>query len=176
MKKYFSGAAVRLLLPMLVAGAALGTTSCSKDEPTTTAVQQDFSAADDATIQKYLSDKTITNAKKQTSGLYYVPVITNPNGAQAVAGRKVSVLYTGTLLDGTVFDASSQRNNTPITFTLGAGQVIKGWDEGIALMKKNEKSILLIPSAMAYGSNPPPGSVIPANAVLRFEVELTNIQ
>ncbi|MET4073251.1 FKBP-type peptidyl-prolyl cis-trans isomerase [Hymenobacter sp. UYCo722] len=174
MKKYISGAAARLLFPMLVAGAALATTSCSKDSPAVV-TQQDFSAADDAAIQKYLADNKITNAKKQPSGLYYIPVITNPNGAQATAGRSVSVLYTGTLLDGTVFDASSQHGNTPISFTLGARQVIAGWDEGIALMKKNEKSILLIPSGLAYGSQTRP-PVITANSILRFEVELTNIQ
>ena len=124
------------------------------DEPTAV-VKQDFSAVDDATIQKYLADNNITNARKQPSGLYYIPVITNPNGLQATANRRVSVLYTGTLLNGTVFDASSQHGNTPITFALGAGQVIAGWDEGIALMKKNEKSILLIPSGMAYGASSP---------------------
>lgn len=174
MTKFISAAATRLLFSALVAGATLTVSSCSKDEPAVV-TQQDFSAADDATIQKYLADNNITNAKKQTSGLYYIPVITNPNGLPATAGRKVSVLYTGTLLNGTVFDATSQRNNTPFTFTLGIGQVIRGWDEGIALMKKNEKSILLIPSGMAYGANPP-SSAIPPNAILRFEVEVTNIQ
>ena len=175
MKKYFSGAAARMLFPVLMAGTALATSACSKDAPPIV-VQQDFSAADDATIQKYLADKNITNAKKQPSGVYYIPVITNPNGLPATVGRKISVLYTGMLLDGTVFDATSQRNNTPFVFTLGVGQVIAGWDDGIALMKKSEKSILLIPSGKAYGGNPPPNSVIPANAVLRFEVEVTNIQ
>ena len=174
MKKYFAGAAARFLLPVLVAGAALATTSCSKDEPTAVA-QQDFSAADDATIQKYLADNKITTARKQGSGLYYIPVTTNPNGALATAGHKVSVLYTGTLLNGTVFDASSQNGNTPITFTLGTGQVIAGWDEGIALMKKSEKSILLIPSGLAYGAQSRPPYITP-NSILRFEVELTNIQ
>ena len=175
MKNYFSSAVARLLLPVLVAGAALGTASCSKDEPAATGMQQDFSAADDATIQKYLADNKITNARKQPSGLYYVPVVTNPNGQQATAGRSVSVLYTGTLLNGTVFDASSQHGNTPFTFPLGRGQVIAGWDEGIALMKKSEKSILLIPSGLAYGAKSP-SSTIPPNSILRFEVELTNIQ
>ena len=176
MKKYFAGTVSRLLLPALLTSAALGTMSCSKDAPPIVAPQPDNSAADDATIQKYLTDNNITNARKQASGLYYIPVITNPNGLPATAGRRVSVNYTGSLLDGTVFDATSRHNPVaPITFTLGAGQVIQGWDEGIALMKKSEKSILLIPSGMAYGANPPT-SAIPANAVLRFDVELTTIQ
>lgn len=168
MKKYISGAAARLLFPMLVAVATLATTSCSKDSPAVV-TQQDFSAADDATIQKYLADNKIANAKKQTSGLYYIPVITNPNGALATAGRTVSVKYAGTLLNGNPFDSGTY------TFPLGAKQVIAGWDEGIALMRLNEKSILLIPSGLAYGSQSP-SSAIPPNSVLRFEVELTKIQ
>ena len=167
MKKYFAGAAARFLLPVLVAGAALATTSCSKDEPETV-VQQDNSAADEVTIQKYLTDNKITNAKKQPSGLYYVPVTTNPNGLQATAGRTVTVDYKGTLLDGTVFDAGTY------AFPLGAKQVIAGWDEGIALMRLSEKGILLIPSGLAYGSRA--SGKIPANSVLRFDVTLTKIQ
>ena len=168
MKKYFAGAAARFLLPVLVAGAALATTSCSKDEPKSV-VQQDNSAADDATIQKYLTDNKITNAKKQPSGLYYVPVTTNPNGLQATAGRTVTVDYAGTLLNGSAFDAGT------IPFQLGAGRVIAGWDEGIALMRLSEKSILLIPSGLAYGSQSP-SPKIPANSVLRFDVTLNKIQ
>ncbi len=168
MMNHISSAAARLLFPMLVAGAALAATSCSKDAPQTV-VQQDNSAADDATIQKYLADNRITNARKQASGLYYIPVTTNPNGLQATAGRTVTVEYAGTLLNGNAFDAGT------IPFTLGAGRVIAGWDEGIALMRLSEKSILLIPSGLAYGSQSP-SSKIPANSVLRFEVTLNKIQ
>ena len=167
MMKSIPRAAARLLFPVLVAGAALAATSCSKDSPAVVA-QQDFSAADDATIQKYLADNKITNAKKQTSGLYYIPVITNPNGVQATAGRTVTVSYAGTLLNGNSFDSGSY------TFPLGAKQVIDGWEEGIALMKLNEKSILLIPSALGYKSKA--AGSIPPNSVLRFDVELTKIQ
>ena len=167
MKKYISRVAARLLFPVLVAGSALATTSCSKDEPQTV-VEQDNSAADDATIQKYLADNKITNARKQSSGLYYIPVTTNPNGLQATAGRTVTVDYKGILLDGTVFETNTY------TFPLGAKQVIAGWDEGIALMRLNEKSILLIPSGLAYGSRA--SGPIPANSVLRFDVTLTKIQ
>ena len=174
MTNFISRTAARLLFPALVASTTLVATSCAKDEPTAV-VKQDFSAVDDATIQKYLADNNITNARKQPSGLYYIPVITNPNGLQAAANRRVSVLYTGTLLNGTVFDASSQHGNTPITFALGAGQVIAGWDEGIALMRKGEKAQLLIPSSLGYGAQGA-GSSIPANAVLRFEVELTDVK
>ncbi|MDQ2770972.1 MAG: FKBP-type peptidyl-prolyl cis-trans isomerase [Bacteroidota bacterium] len=173
MKRYFSAALLRIVFPGLLGTTALATTACHKD--TTAAAPYDYASEDEATIQKYLTDNHITNAQKQPSGLYYIPVITNPNGLRATAGRTVSVLYTGTLLNGTVFDASSQHGNTPIAFVLGSGQVIKGWDEGIALMKLNEKSILLIPSRYAYGASSPSAS-IPANSILRFEVELKQVQ
>lgn len=91
-------------------------------------------------------------------------------GAEATAGKKVAVHYTGRLTDGTKFDSSLDRG-TPFTFALGAGQVIKGWDIGIAGMKVGGKRKLVIPSDMAYGSRgfPP---VIPPGATLVFDVEL----
>lgn len=95
-------------------------------------------------------------------------------GAEAVAGKNIAVHYTGYLVDGTVFDSSVTRG-TPFTFTLGAGQVIQGWDQGFAGMKVGGKRTLIIPSDMAYGpAGRPP--VIPANATLVFEVELLAVQ
>lgn len=134
-----------------------------------------FALTDDAIITQYLTTASITTAQKQASGLYFVPVTSNPSGTPAVAGKTVSVLYTGRLMDGTVFDATSQRNNVPLSFLLGSGSVIKGWDEGIALMRKGEKAILVIPSALAYGPSSP-STTIPANSVLRFEVEVTDVK
>ena len=87
----------------------------------------------------------------------------------------MSVLYTGKLLDGKVFDASSRNGNRPFTFPLGQGKVIQGWDEGIALLRKGEKGILLIPSALGYGARGA-GSDIPPNAVRYFDVELVDVQ
>jgi len=81
------------------------------------------------------------------------------------------VLYTGRLLDGTVFDSTSNRNNEPFTFVLGSGQVIKAWDLGIASMNLKEKAILTCAPEYAYGANGSPPT-IPANATLKFEVEL----
>jgi FKBP-type peptidyl-prolyl cis-trans isomerase len=102
-------------------------------------------------------------------------VAPNPTGTPAVPGKTVSVRYTGELLDGTVFDASAKHGNEPFDFVLGEGKVIPGWDEGIALMRKGEKGVLLLPSALGYGPEGA-GSDIPPNAVLRFEVELLDVR
>ena len=95
------------------------------------------------------------------------------SGAEAVAGKKVDVHYTGTLEDGKKFDSSLDRNK-PFSFTLGTGQVIRGWDEGVAGMKEGGKRKLTIPSSMGYGERGVPG-VIPPGATLIFEVELLKV-
>jgi len=123
-------------------------------------------------IAKYIADKQMTPSKSST-GLMYV--ISEPGtGEQAQAGKTVKVHYTGRLLDGTKFDSSLDRNE-PIEFKLGQGMVIKGWDEGIALLKVGGKALLIIPSDLAYGSRGA-GGVIPPFSPLTFEVELVSVQ
>lgn len=95
-------------------------------------------------------------------------------GAVAAAGDSVTVNYVGSLTNGTVFDASANHGTTGFTFTLGAGQVIKGWDQGLVGMKEGGKRKLIIPASLAYGSQAV-GNVIPANATLVFEVELMKV-
>lgn len=96
-------------------------------------------------------------------------------GATAEAGDSVTVNYVGSLTNGTVFDASANHGTAGFTFTLGAGQVIKGWDLGVAGMKEGGKRKLVIPAAYAYGDQAI-GNVIPANSTLIFEVELVKVQ
>ncbi|MEX1019794.1 MAG: FKBP-type peptidyl-prolyl cis-trans isomerase [Litorilinea sp.] len=124
-----------------------------------------------------VSDVTPTPINPETtviteSGLQYTEV-TAGDGPQAQAGQIVSVHYTGTLEDGTVFDSSYNRNE-PISFPLGAGMVIPGWDEGIALMNVGTQAILVIPPELGYGPQGA-GGVIPPNATLIFDVELVEV-
>lgn len=95
-------------------------------------------------------------------------------GPAAKDGDTVSVLYTGKLEDGTVFDSSAKNKNQPLTFTLGKGGVIDGWQQGILGMKKGGKRKLSIPPSLAYGQGGIPGK-IPPNATLNFDVELKSI-
>src|SRR5712671_2975660 len=95
------------------------------------------------------------------------------NGASPKAGETVTVHYTGWLTNGTKFDSSVDRNE-PFSFVLGAGQVIQGWDQGVATMRVGDKARLTIPPELANGEAGYPGA-IPPNATLIFEVELLSV-
>jgi FKBP-type peptidyl-prolyl cis-trans isomerase len=95
------------------------------------------------------------------------------SGAEALSGQSVSVHYTGWLVDGNKFDSSLDRGR-PFQFQLGAGQVIQGWDRGVAGMKVGGKRKLTIPPELGYGARGAPGA-IPPNATLIFEVELLGV-
>lgn len=106
------------------------------------------------------------------SGLKYKE-ITEGTGATPKTGQTVVVHYTGTLEDGTKFDSSRDRNS-PFSFKIGQGQVIKGWDEGLSTMKVGGRRELIIPAELGYGARGA-GGVIPPNATLIFDVELLRI-
>jgi len=118
-------------------------------------------------------EKIAAGFLKTDSGLRY-QFLQKGEGKQAEKGKGVSVHYKGQLVDGTVFDSSYQRKQ-PIDFTLGVGQVIPGWDEGIQLLKVGDKARFVIPSHLAYGSQGA-GNAIPPNAVLIFDVELMDVK
>jgi len=111
------------------------------------------------------------DANTTDSGLKYI-MIKEGSGSSPVPGSNVSVHYSGYLLDGTKFDSSYDRGE-PITFPLGQGRVIKGWDEGIGMLKVGGKAKLIIPPDLAYGDRAI--GPIPANSILMFEVELVDI-
>ncbi len=109
-----------------------------------------------------------------SSGLKYTDMVPG-SGASPKKGDVVKVHYTGWLTDGKKFDSSVDRGQ-PFEFTLGVGQVIKGWDEGVSTMKVGGKRKLVIPSELGYGVRGAGGGLIPPNATLVFEVELLGIK
>jgi len=113
------------------------------------------------------------NMVTTSSGLQYEDLVVG-DGQEAKSGDLISVHYTGWLTDGTKFDSSKDRNQ-PFEFSLGAGMVIRGWDEGVAGMKVGGQRKLTIPANLGYGSRGA-GGVIPPNATLVFEVDLLGIK
>jgi len=124
-------------------------------------------------IADYLAKNNLT-AQRTPSGLALV-VTSAGSGAAPARGDSVKVAYTGKLLNGKVFDTSVGKDDGTITFPVGMGWVIPGWDEGIMRLKKGDKATLVIPSLLAYGEQGVPGS-IPPNSVLAFEVELVDVR
>ena len=134
---------------------------------------QSQKAIDDNLIKEYLAKNHI-NATKTASGLYYA-VTKQGTGEKAKFGKKVSMKYLGKFLDGKKFDSNVDDNfnmTHPLEFTLGVGQVIKGWDEGIQLLNVGSRATLIIPSAIAYGASG--RGPIPPNSVLLFDVEVVS--
>ena len=129
--------------------------------------------ADQAAAQPQGSDNSTNNSTNM--GLQIKTTTPGTGDAVVKAGSDVSVLYTGMLQDGTVFDASSKHGNQPFEFTVGQGMVIKGWDQGLLGAKVGEKRTLTIPGDLAYGAQGIPGT-IPPNATLIFDVEVVAIK
>lgn len=123
-------------------------------------------------IMSFFSPSTPGSGSEQVSGVQIKDTVVG-EGAEAASGDKVTVHYVGTLTDGKVFDSSIDRN-TPFIFTLGAGQVIRGWDEGLVGMRVGGKRTLTISPDYAYGQEGV--GPIPPNSVIIFEVDLLNVE
>ncbi len=138
---------------------------------------QDQNAADEKLLNEYFQKNNI-KALKTASGLYYV-ISKAGDGPTAMAGQNVSMNYRGYFMDGKPFDANVDKDYKPVNgrealnFTLGIGQVIRGWDEGIQLLSKGSRASFFIPSALGYGAVD--RGPIPANSILIFDVELVEI-
>jgi FKBP-type peptidyl-prolyl cis-trans isomerase len=128
-----------------------------------------FAVAGCTQTREYPGEKSLNSEEVQPDGLRFIELRPG-EGTAATEGMVVSVHYTGYLMDGKKFDSSHDRKE-PITFVLGAGQVIKGWEEGLLAMKVGQKRKLIIPSHLAYGDRGIPG-LIPPGSELVFDVEL----
>lgn len=144
-----------------------------KEQETAAAKQK---IEDEKLLQGYFAQNKLSPVKT-ASGLYYI-MEKEGTGSTPTPGQQVTVNYTGRTLDGTVFDSNQDekfQHKQPFPFTIGRGQVITGWDEGVALMKKGGKAKMFIPSTLAYGQNSPSPQIAP-NSILVFDVEVLKIE
>jgi FKBP-type peptidyl-prolyl cis-trans isomerase len=153
---------MKKLLSLSVALALFGFAGCTKKEETTTETSSTT------------SNTTANSVAPAAGGELKIEDVKVGSGDEAVAGKRVTVHYTGTLTDGKKFDSSLDRKQ-PFAFNLGKGEVIQGWDQGVAGMKVGGKRKLTIPSNLGYGERGA-GSVIPPNATLNFDVELLKVE
>ncbi|MGI4762709.1 MAG: FKBP-type peptidyl-prolyl cis-trans isomerase [Janthinobacterium lividum] len=172
------GTAVRLVdqATAMAAAQRLQQDAQAEQQRRTRAHQAEQAPKDNAAIAKYLeANKLTATAKKTTGGTWYV-ITKRGTGPLPQTGQTVSVRYRGTVLaTGKEFDSSAKHGGAPFDFVLGTGQVIQGWDQGIAMLPKGSTATLLIPSSLAYGTRGA-GADIPADANLRFDVDLVDIK
>lgn len=126
-----------------------------------------FSGTEDEQIESYVNSKNLAITEKTSSGLRFILTSPNEAGAALVARQNVTVKYAGRLLSDKQFDAGT------FSFTLGVGQVVGGFDEGIAKLKVGEKGTIIFPSSLGYGSRGAGGD-IPGNSPLIFDIEIVS--
>ena len=173
----------QIIAPTDVTASSLSSSMTSEVQSLSQSIRSSFEIDPDdpnPTLFLMASDNSKTNlgnpmesnqSIKTASGLSITDVVVG-DGAEATPGQRVSVNYRGSLTNGKEFDSSYGRG--PFSFPLGAGQVIKGWDEGVSGMKVGGKRELVIPPELGYGSRGA-GGVIPPNATLIFQVELLEV-
>jgi peptidylprolyl isomerase len=157
--------------------AAVFAASCTGDAETETASMAGEDAAsesEESVMSETSGPPPVTGDTTTTASGLQLIAIEDGSGAMAQQGQTVQVHYTGYLTDGTKFDSSVDRGQ-PFEFPLGMGRVIRGWDEGLALMRVGDKRRLIIPPELGYGDRGA-GSVIPPGATLIFDVELVGIR
>ena len=147
------------------------TNSKVASEPKTTATQPTQTATSSVTTNQTTTMESTT----LPDGLQITDLVVG-TGTQAVAGNTVSVDYVGTLTNGKQFDSTAAHGGQPFSFVLGAGQVIRGWDEGVAGMRVGGERKLVIPPSLGYGSQSVGNGLIPANSTLIFTVKLLAVQ
>lgn len=189
MKKRFSTLPLAALAVLAVAGCDSQTapsTDTATAEPTTATVDATATTAPTTAATKPAAKPAAKPTAKKAAALPKLKAIPKDateliiedtkvgTGAVAESGKRCIMHYTGTLSDGTKFDSSLDRGE-PFPFTLGAGEVIKGWDEGVAGMKVGGKRRLIIPPALGYGERGA-GGVIGPNATLVFTIELMGVE
>ncbi|RYE00201.1 MAG: FKBP-type peptidyl-prolyl cis-trans isomerase [Sphingobacteriales bacterium] len=131
---------------------------------------------DQKTIRDFLGASAAQ--AKETPGGAYLLITTPGNGTQATKGMFVDVFYTGRTIGGVVFDSNTDtsfHHTQALSFQTGQGQMLRGFDEAVQMMKQGDKGRVLIPGALAYGQNPPPGSKINPNDILIFDLDLRNV-
>jgi FKBP-type peptidyl-prolyl cis-trans isomerase len=164
-------------LLLLLAPAAILLSGCASTQPATQPTQPEMNQnISMQPLPEPAAPQPEANSNQNNVMELKIETTKPGTGEQAVkAGDTVSVQYTGKLTDGTKFDSSYDHGGAPFTFTVGQGQVIKGWDQGLIGMKVGEERKLTIPGDLAYGPDGIPGT-IPPNATLVFDVQLVSIK